>query len=117
MTKFVPLLVLTLISCAPVIRQYELEHGYSIRHEKHRSVLMFDQKKITDSRYSISPSGRYVFFRAYGNMYLFDSSTQTIRFLRRDSFSCIDKWYEQLDPPVIRCFDVYNDRMIEMVLQ
>ena len=111
------LLGLLLLACSPAIRQYELEHGYTIRHEESRSVLLFDHREITETRFSVSPSGRYVLFRDYGNFYLFDSSTQKTRFLRRAPFSCMDKWYEKATPPVVRCFDVYNNRMIEMPLQ
>ena len=104
-------------ACSPVARHYDLEDGYSIRHEKDRSVLLHGTTEVTtDMRYSKSPSGRYVLFRAYGNLYLFDAENETTRFLRRRPFSCMDKWYERADPPVIRCFDVHNDRMVEIRL-
>jgi hypothetical protein len=119
-------LALGLESCAPLEIPSDYGHGYSIGHEKnkspihfskYRSVLYFHGERVTDQTFELSPSTRFVFFEAYGNWYLFDSVRQRTRFLRAAPFGCTVKFYEDAQPPVLRCFDVFHDQVAEMRLE
>ena len=65
--------------------------------------------------YEVSPSGRYLAFEQFGNIYGYDSKTDTVTFLSARPFgSCLTKWYERLNPPALRCFDVHEQTVREV---
>ena len=114
------------LACVPAARVDAYGNGFSIRHErdrsplrvtKYQSVLLFNGETVTDSGFDMSPSKRFVFFTAYGNWYLFDAAVQKPRFLRGAAFDCTVKFYEDRNPPFLRCFDVRADQMIEIALE
>lgn len=113
-------------SCAPMQPPRDIGHDFSLRREKdsstysftgYREVLLFHNHRVTDGPYQMSPTRRFVFFAAYENWYVFDSTTQRTRFLRAAPFECSAKFYEQAQPAVLRCFDVFNGKVIEMPLE
>ena len=113
-------------ACAPAVSVVAYGNGFSIRHERDRSplgftgyrnTLLFNGEAITDGRFDMSASKRFVFFTAHGNWYLFDAVVKKPRFLRNAAFDCSVKFYEERKPPFLRCFDVWSDQMVEIALQ
>ncbi len=79
-------------------------------------TLLYENAFVTDQHYDMSPSGRYVFYTAYGNWYLFDAARRKPRFLRRAGFDCTVKFYEDRNPPFLRCYDLRGNDLVDIAL-